>query len=116
MITPVAIHKSKWGPALWTVLHVCSVACEDYEAFSALLLNLQRSLPCPECREHYTAYLANHPPIFQTKEECARFVFDLHNSVNARLHKPFFSPAAFFQKYQVVVGTKPPDIRDSIAL
>lgn len=63
------------------------------EAFITSLRALVPQLPCPKCRPHLAGFLEAEPcpkPRAYEPEDYrfARYIWTLHNSVNARLHKP----------------------------
>lgn len=74
----------EWGPLLWTVMHslaeIGGSAIADSD-WTELFVSLQTSLPCPDCTNHYTAWLASHPP---TSATARMWLLDLHNDVNLR--------------------------------
>lgn len=89
-----------WGPMLWVVLHLISLNYpmnptnqhkRDYRTF---FLVLRKVLPCGACRNSYTDFVLRNPKTkltwgaFQSRESLSRWVFTLHNAVNAKLCKP----------------------------
>ncbi len=98
------LTRSKWGPHLWTALHVMSVAGDSPNALRIILEQLQEALPCPECREHYTRYVREHPPNFEIADDAVQWLYDLHNAVNDRLGKRDFEPWEFKERYGVSVS------------
>lgn len=88
-----------WGPKAWGFLHAVAFRYpdppkpQDRKAMHALLQSLGRLLPCKKCRAHYVEYLAANgvtspeAPLFADREALARWLVDLHNSVNRRLGK-----------------------------
>lgn len=108
-----------WGPALWMILHnVCEqigsqqlkkLPQEESRIWLGLLQSLRYSLPCPQCKKHYTAFL-NQSPIRSVKD-IRRWLFTLHNQVNQRLGKASYleeeleiykGPFYFTGCYQIV--------------
>lgn len=92
-----APQNGVWGPALWTILHSCcerigfvqpkKLPLEESRIWFGLLQSLRYSLPCPQCKKHYTTY-ANMTPIMKiTRENLRRWLYNLHNEVNQRLQK-----------------------------
>lgn len=96
------IGKSKWGPRLWCTLHAMGATMEDAEALRTVLRGLSGALPCPECRQHFAAHLALHPPDFATPQEACNYLFALHNDTNARLGKPALAPQSYEADYGVL--------------
>ena len=86
-----------WGPELWTILHstaervgqshVKMMQHEEIRIWSGLLSSLRFSLPCPACKKHYSDYYASHPILEYTRSFLRRWLFDLHQQVNARINK-----------------------------
>ena len=93
---------AEWGRAGWKFLHVCSFAYptrptpEHRAAAFSLVSSLRYMLPCGECRLHTGRYLDSRrtgihsldSPHLRSRESFARWLFDFHNSVNARLGYP----------------------------
>jgi hypothetical protein len=77
--------KSVWGPALWVYLHTAADYCDDPDAFSALMLSLVGTLPCPDCRKHLKEYTARLPPSATIRDasSASDYVRELHDHVNA---------------------------------
>ena len=109
-IKPI-INNSIWGPALWLILHG---ACEQIGAHDmkklpqeesriwlGLLQSLRYSLPCPQCKKHYTTFFTNAPIAVITRDSVRRWLFHLHNQVNQRLEKQWF-PETSLTQYQTV--------------
>ena len=99
-----------WGPSLWLILHsACEqigshhlkrLPLEEARIWFGLLNSLRYSLPCPQCKKHYTLY-SNQTPIMQvTKETIRRWLFNLHDQVNQRTQKesiPYESVALHYE-------------------
>lgn len=93
------------GPPLWETMHYAAFQCpEPFVERAPALLDLVRAyaalLPCAECRGHFAALLAAHPPEEAARagrQAFARWTVDAHNMVNARLGKPLvtFEQAAW---------------------
>nr|UDO47644.1 erv-family thiol oxidoreductase [Pandoravirus massiliensis] len=87
------------GPPLWETMHYAAFQCpEPFAERAPALLDLVRAyaalLPCAECRGHFAALLAAHPPEEAARagrQAFARWTVDAHNMVNARLGKPLFT-------------------------
>ena len=92
-----------WGAALWTFLHRLAAAypLEPSPAVQQAALSLIRGLgaflPCNECSRNYSGELASAGPLaaaVTSRAAFATFWLDLHNSVNVRLGRSAWSPAA----------------------
>lgn len=75
------VNTSLWGPSLWRALHTASLIASA-AAMAAVATALTNSLPCPECRGHYQAWLAEHP--VEGVSDMVSWFLDLHNDVNRR--------------------------------
>jgi hypothetical protein len=94
------LDTSVWGPQLWKALHVAansSTAGSNIQWWGTLLNELQRGIPCPDCRAHYSAWYRSHPlrsssiiPI-RKNASVGQWINDLHNDVNRRMGKPTWS-------------------------
>lgn len=85
-----------WGSDLWKTLHRLSLAypieptTADREAAYELLHALTRLLPCPACRTHYTRHFEktfDKQTTTASRDALVRWIYELHASVNERLHK-----------------------------
>ncbi len=92
------ITKTKWGNALWFVIHTCAMyapqpADQAFEDYKQLLTCLQFLLPCPKCRQHLSNNLRHIN--FESCEQNARGLFrcswKLHNIVNESLDKRIYT-------------------------
>jgi hypothetical protein len=89
-----APQNSVWGPPLWTILHTAAerfgsimlryLPKEEQRIWGGLLMSLRYSLPCPQCKKHYTDYVSKHPIIFQPSA-IREWLYQLHSEVNQRL-------------------------------
>ena len=85
-----SLTKAVWGPAVWTTLHAAAATCDRPEDFRKLLAAVVRTLPCPECREEarlYVAARARELASVTDRVSASRFVWAMHNHVNARTGK-----------------------------
>jgi len=108
-----------WGPALWTILHSVSehigsqqlkkLPQEESRIWLGLLQSLRYSLPCPQCKKHFTLFF-NQTPIRGIKD-IRRWLYTLHNQVNQRLGKASYAeeeletykhPFYFTGYYQII--------------
>jgi len=76
-----------WGPHLWTILHSLGErlkgnSLEETRLWSGLLSSLRYSLPCPQCKKHYSDYYITHPI-----SDIRIWLYNLHNEVNNRIEK-----------------------------
>lgn len=114
-----------WGPLLWRILHTISFADPDHlrrhaDAVIAFLTSLKHILPCSYCRDSYTTYMDQLPALSTTIQNSglSRWMYDLHNLVNAKLG--ILNPPSFDlveKRYMVrPVQWSPMDVWDLLAL
>lgn len=80
-----------WGPSGWQFYHAIAYAYPDvpdektrqrYELFFGAIKDV---LPCKFCRESTTKFVSEEPPRFESKRSLTKWLYDLHNKVNAKL-------------------------------
>ena len=86
-----------WGPHLWMILHSSAeriglsqlkkLPQEESRIWTNLLSSLRYSLPCPQCKKHYTAYFASAPITAVNRDFISTWLYNLHNQVNSRTGK-----------------------------
>jgi len=91
------VSNNEWGPALWMILHsscerigsmnVKRLPLEESRIWFGLLQSLRYSLPCPQCKKHYTTYSNQTPIMSVTKDTIRRWLFHLHDEINQRTQK-----------------------------
>lgn len=84
------------GRAGWDILH-SSAAVYPYkptevqrEAMHSFILGWSQLYACSWCAYHMRQYVKAHPPQVEDKLSVTRYVCELHNEVNERLHKPVY--------------------------
>jgi hypothetical protein len=87
-----------WGPRLWLILHSAAeriggnqlkrLPQEESRIWSNLLSSLRYSLPCPQCKKHYTSYYGSVPLNTFNREFIRNWLYVLHCQVNDRTEKP----------------------------
>jgi len=89
---------SVWGPPTWTLLHTLAekIHEEDFNKLIPQMFMLIKRicayLPCPDCSQHATQFLAKlKPEQMATKIEFKNTLYLFHNMVNARKKKPLFN-------------------------
>ena len=95
-----------WGPPVWNFLHTL-VEKVNENSFNniknSLFLIIKKiclHLPCPECSQHATLFLAKLKPQDVLNKESLKNTFYLfHNMVNARKKKPLYNYANM-EKYK----------------
>lgn len=89
-----------WGPGLWRFLHCATLSypdnptTDDMENMYSLFTSLESTLPCSECRAHYSDHILRSPltvRILSSRRRLVRWLIDIHNEVNQTLGKPTLS-------------------------
>jgi len=83
-----------WGSVFWQTGNVIGLRYEKPKAEDFVTVQqLLKAVPCPSCREHIHKVLAET----KTKDYegqtfgVLRYMYDVHNAVNKKLHKPELS-------------------------
>jgi hypothetical protein len=82
-----------WGPSAWRMLHSITFTMdpdaseEQRKHYETFFKTIGHILPCPSCRQHYNLYVEEHPPDASSPKALAKWLYLLHDSVNARIHK-----------------------------
>ena len=98
------LKRTVWGPALWSFLHTAAASADDPGAFVDLLSCLTKVLPCPECRTHLEEFYQARPPSsISDASSASRYVFELHNAVNARLGKASHHPRILHARHGIML-------------
>jgi hypothetical protein len=113
------IDKKRWGNSIWFTIHWLCANVNDQMTHTqkinikALLVCLRFLLPCGECRNHMSTYLAtiNIDRFLNTRYNLYLWSWEFHNSVNIRLNKPTvdFKSSYFYYSipkygYEVIEG------------
>ena len=113
-----APHNNIWGPHLWMILHSTAERIglkgnplEEKRIWIGLLSSLRYSLPCPQCKKHYSVYYLSHP-VNGSNRDIRMWLYHLHSEVNNRNEKPsieveelevYCNPFHFSYHYSFVV-------------
>jgi len=112
-------ESDHWGPVLWTILHTLaqkggkalfpSMYDDERRQWINILTILPKMIPCSMCRAHAEEWIAAHPvAIIKTIDYIdlgpwlIDWVYDFHESVNARNGKPSFDKALLGTTYNSV--------------
>ena len=118
------VQNAIWGPALWMILHSSAerigtkrlnrLPQEEIRIWTGLLSSLKFSLPCPQCKKHYTQYFNTHPLSDFSIQSMRKWLYMLHVQVNERTNKSneltiediadHYSKPFQFTKYYAVVS------------
>lgn len=88
-----------WGPSGWKLLHTVAFSyggAGAAEATAEWLATLPYILPCKYCRASLTDYYAEKPltaDILASREKFGRWMYDIHNCVNAKLRSQGLNPS-----------------------
>jgi len=100
------IDPKLWGSSLWTFLHYLSLAypenptVDEQEEVFNFLASMQKIIPCEKCRKNFLKHLDSmEVEVLTTRENFVRWLFNIHNLVNADTSKPNFSYDEFIKKY-----------------
>lgn len=100
-----------WGPPTWTLLHtlVEKIHDEDFNKLMPQMFGLIKRvcayLPCPDCSQHATHFLAKlKPDQISTKLDLKNTLYLFHNMVNARKKKSLFNYANInvYQNFNII--------------
>jgi hypothetical protein len=87
-----------WGPPIWTLFHtlVEKINETDYSIIGLELFGYIKKicnyLPCPECSQHATRFLASVKlENVKTKDDLRKILYIFHNVVNKRKNKSLFN-------------------------
>lgn len=84
-----------WGPFFWHTIHITALSYPkeptytEKRAAKEFYESLVFLLPCPTCREHYSAHLKENPisTFLDRRSDLFRWTVDIHNKVNKQLGK-----------------------------
>jgi hypothetical protein len=76
-----------WGPSGWKLLHTLTFTYDTRQkaAMKEFLETLPFILPCKFCRHSLTEYYCADPPNLSSVETLSRWLWRIHNKVNAKL-------------------------------
>lgn len=94
--------KKEWANAVWLLFHTLAEKLKPDQSpteVAVLYSHIARicnNLPCPDCQAHATQTIqrTNKTMVCASRETLIHFLWQFHNSVNARLKLPVFTKAA----------------------
>lgn len=112
-------ESDHWGPVLWTVLHALaqkggkaifpSFRDDEVRQWIKLIQILPKMIPCEMCRGHAQEWISARPitaiktvPYSDLNDWLTTWVYDFHESVNARVGKPSFDKSLLGATYNSV--------------
>ena len=123
---PVNVPENmEWGPVFWRLLHALAeragsapmpgLRADEVRAWKTMLTTLGKTLPCEDCRDHYTQYLAANPVNIpdnyaEVREYIRKWLYDVHSDINVRLGKCVFEYALLTPTYSGVPIRKTYDV------
>jgi hypothetical protein len=85
------MKKKVWGNATWYLFHTLAYKIKpEFKSEIPILFShisqICNNLPCPECQQHATEFLAqiNVGKVTSSKESLNQFLWTFHNTVNKR--------------------------------
>ena len=112
-----------WGPAAWHTLHTWAHASPitlndtQKDEMETLLRLFASHLPCPRCRDHFSAYLDAHmdDEALSTRVGLVRMLHEAHNSVNVRTGKRAWTLAEHYKAFARPCASKGVDVSAIVA-
>jgi hypothetical protein len=109
----LGMSPAVWGPIFWTTMHIVSLGYsatpteEERSAAIAFYNSLSSTIPCPICKTHYRAFLAQSPveSAVSNRHDLIHWVFELHNNVNEQLGKPRITFDAYIAYMQALAAS-----------
>lgn len=110
----MAAATAQWGPPVWRYLHLMAFLYPQTKPpteaerarYLALFQAVAATLPCETCRKHFQEHVdsATFQAALTSSEDLAlaKWLVEVHNSVNTRLNKPTKTFAAVKQEYDVL--------------
>lgn len=102
------MSKQEWGNSTWFLFHGLATKIkpeypDEYKHILKMFISTCSHLPCPDCKMHAveTNNSANLKKINSNKA-LKDYLWQFHNRVNRRLHKPFFSMEQHDKMYSTV--------------
>jgi hypothetical protein len=102
------IDPNLWGSSLWTFLHYLSLSypedptTDEQELVYNYLSSMQKIIPCEKCRKNFNKHLDSmEVEVLLTRDNLVRWLFNVHNLVNADTGKSQFSYDDFIKKYSI---------------
>ena len=97
------MSPNKWGPPTWTLFHTLAAKIKEDQfaqigpALFSFIKQICHNLPCPDCTQHASAFLANvNLSKINSKQSLQNFLCIFHNTVNKRKNKQIFNETRLF--------------------
>jgi len=101
------IPPEVWGPFFWHTIHIVALGYPSTPSYAhkkaakEFYESLKILIPCPACRDHYSAHVEKYPisPHLDRNTDLFRWTLLLHNEVNKSLGKPAFTESQVLKDY-----------------
>lgn len=84
----------EWGPPAWAFIFAIIDEMEEYpintDYYTMFFESLKGTLPCSECRMHYTRYCELNPPPVWSRTALKKWAMDLRMSIRKRKNKKWW--------------------------
>jgi len=117
------MHSRVWGKYVWKMLHTYSYLYPDApsnemkEMTKKFILDVQKILPCPVCRNHFkTKINSSGFKFIAGKKKFVNWLIEAHNEVNKGLAKPNYSKEWSDRYYTDLIVNKKNEILLNIVL
>lgn len=104
------MNVNEWGPGGWTFLHTVSFnypldpTDEDKQRYINFFNSTKYILPCKYCRQSFEIYMKYLPiePFLESREGITYWLYRIHDLVNQKVFKKFFSFDHVVRKYEKI--------------
>ena len=102
------MSKQEWGNSTWFLFHGLAAKIKpeypnEYKNILNLFIEICNHLPCPDCKIHATQTNQSAKlNSITSNEKLKDYLWQFHNRVNQRLHKPYFSMDEHNKLYSTV--------------
>ena len=109
------IDPKYWGESSWAFLHYITFAYPDNpnntdkQSMKNLLLALEHTLPCRNCRGNFKNHLKKYPltsQVLSNRKNLVQWLLKIHNEVNKMIGKKQISYNNLLKKYLTKNNTK----------
>ena len=101
-----------WGKHAWFFLHTITLQYPvnpepiEKSKYKEWFTGLRYTIPCQECRNHYSKYIQKTPPDVTSRETLVKWLLDLHNDVNKRSGKKTYTVEDLLEKFDKEYNSK----------
>jgi len=117
------MHSRIWGKYIWKMLHTYSylypenLTNEMKEMTKKFILDVQKILPCPICRNHFKSKINSSGFKFiNSKKDLIKWIWEVHNEVNKGLGKPNYTKEWSDRYYTDLINLKKNEILLNLVL